>query len=84
MTSGALWAHSDPMSPRELSARVGGYSEIARALGLRHHSTVLRWRRIPDHHVVALEQLFAIPRSELRPDLYEAARSASGPVQAVA
>ncbi|WEQ51183.1 hypothetical protein LV478_11645 [Komagataeibacter oboediens] len=58
------------MTPQELIARVGGPSRISQALGLRAHTTPMRWKTIPDHYVVAIEAATGIPREELRPDLF--------------
>lgn len=59
------------MEPSELRKRVGGCKKLAEGIGLRSHSAVLKWKRIPDKHIVAIESAFGIPREELRPDLYE-------------
>lgn len=58
------------MEPSELRKRVGGCKRLAEGLGLRSHSPVLKWKKIPDKHIVAIESVFGIPREELRPDLY--------------
>ncbi|MBV0888110.1 helix-turn-helix domain-containing protein [Komagataeibacter oboediens] len=50
--------------------RVGGAAKVARAAGLRSHTTVLGWKRIPDKHLLTLEAATGIPREELRPDLF--------------
>ncbi|MCP1197008.1 helix-turn-helix domain-containing protein [Acetobacter senegalensis] len=59
------------MEPSELRKRVGGCKRLAESIGLRSHSAVLKWKRIPDKHIIAIESAFGIPREELRPDLYE-------------
>ncbi|MPQ75101.1 YdaS family helix-turn-helix protein [Acetobacter senegalensis] len=59
------------MEPSELRKRVGGCKRLAEGIGLRSHSSVLKWKRIPDKHIIAIESAFGIPREELRPDLYE-------------
>ncbi|WP_415460141.1 YdaS family helix-turn-helix protein [Acetobacter orientalis] len=64
--SGTCWF----MEPSDLRKRVGGCKKLAEGLGLRSHSAVLKWKKIPDKYIVAIEQKFSIPREELRPDLY--------------
>lgn len=59
------------MEPKELFKRAGGCSVVATKLGLRSHSTVLGWKKIPPHHCPAIEREFSIPREELRPDLFK-------------
>jgi len=51
-------------------ARMGGISQLARALGLSQ-PTVSGWRRVPPHRVIAIEALTGISRRILRPDLYD-------------
>ncbi|MFS8368816.1 YdaS family helix-turn-helix protein [Acetobacter indonesiensis] len=58
------------MKPSELRKRVGGCKKLAEGLGLRSHTAVLKWNKIPDRHIIAIEKKFSIPREELRPDLY--------------
>lgn len=58
------------MKPSELRKRVGGCKKLAEGIGLRSHSAVLKWNKIPDKHLVTIERVFGIPREELRPDLY--------------
>lgn len=59
------------MEPKELFKRAGGCAAVATKLGLRAHSTVLGWKRIPPHHCPTIERIFGIPREELRPDLFK-------------
>ncbi|KXV70174.1 hypothetical protein AD952_13580 [Acetobacter cerevisiae] len=66
------------MEPSELRKRVGGCKKLAEGIGLRSHSAVLKWKRIPDKHIVAIEQTFGIPREELRPDLYKRSDAPEG------
>jgi DNA-binding transcriptional regulator YdaS (Cro superfamily) len=49
--------------------RAGGINALARALKLTSQ-TVAEWTRIPQPHVLLIEQLYKIPRTELRPDVY--------------
>lgn len=58
------------MTPKDLIGCVGGPSKLASALGVRH-STPLNWKAIPPHHCPVIEQVFGIPREELRPDLFD-------------
>lgn len=58
------------MEPRDLFKKVGGPVRLARALGYRAHSAVLKWTSIPAHHCPVIEAAFGIPRAELRPDLF--------------
>jgi len=51
------------------TARVGGESALARALGIKVQS-VQKWKKIPADRVVAVEQATGIPREQLRPELY--------------
>lgn len=62
------------MEPSELRKRVGGCKKLAEGLGLRSHSAVLKWNKIPDKHIVTIEEKFGIPREQLRPDLYRSVR----------
>ena len=64
------WGTLCLMTPKELSDRFGGYGKVAKALGIASHSVVMRWKKIPDHHLTALEKATGIPREQLRPDLY--------------
>ncbi|XQZ99481.1 YdaS family helix-turn-helix protein [Komagataeibacter rhaeticus] len=58
------------MEPAELISRAGGASKLSRALGMKTHSAVLKWKAIPVCHLIRIEQTYAIPREELRPDLF--------------
>ncbi|MBO1325371.1 helix-turn-helix domain-containing protein [Acetobacter sp. TBRC 12305] len=58
------------MSIKAIIKRAGGASTVARLLGI-HHSAVVRWEKVPDGRVVALEAATGIPREELRPDLFK-------------
>ena len=62
-------SHSS-MSIKAIIKKAGGPSHVARLLGI-HHSAVIRWGKVPDHHVVRFEAATGIPREELRPDLFK-------------
>jgi DNA-binding transcriptional regulator YdaS (Cro superfamily) len=47
----------------------GGVNALARLLGIEP-SAVVRWRDIPAHRIIQIEQATGVPREELRPDLY--------------
>jgi TorA maturation chaperone TorD len=55
----------------------GGIGALARGLGITQPS-VSTWRRIPAARVLEIEALTGIPRTVLRPDLYQEQRSAGG------
>ena len=59
------------MRPKDILKQVGTTAYIARALGLKTHSAVVKWEKVPAKHCVKLEALFGIPREILRPDLFE-------------
>jgi len=66
------------MNPKELFSRTGGTLKLSRALGLRSHSSLLRWKQIPHQHCPTIERAFGIPRHELRPDLFGPADVGAG------
>jgi TorA maturation chaperone TorD len=51
---------------------VGGVSELARRIGVSQPS-VSNWVRIPAERVIAVEAATGVPRTVLRPDLYQEA-----------
>jgi DNA-binding transcriptional regulator YdaS (Cro superfamily) len=51
------------------TAKVGGESALARALGIKVQS-VQKWKKIPAERVLDVEYATGIPREQLRPDLY--------------
>jgi len=57
----------DPVLQRILDTT--GLRELSRRLGLSPNS-VIKWRRVPDHRIVQVEDVTGIPRETLRPDLY--------------
>lgn len=50
-------------------AAAGGARQLAERLGIAAAS-VYGWRRVPAERVPAVSEATAIPRHELRPDLY--------------
>lgn len=58
------------MKPKDILPLVGGPTNLSRVLGLKGHSSPLRWKEIPPHHCPVIEREFGIPREELRPDLF--------------
>lgn len=57
----------DPVLQRILDTV--GLRELSRRLGLSPNS-VIKWRRVPDHRIVQVEDVTGVPRETLRPDLY--------------
>lgn len=62
------------MTPRDpiilsAAAKVGGAAKLAKALDLER-ATIYYWRRVPPHHVLAVERITGVSRHDLRPDLY--------------
>jgi len=51
------------------STRRGAKADLAKALGLTRAAVCL-WRKVPAHHVLDVEKLTGVSRSNLRPDLY--------------
>jgi DNA-binding transcriptional regulator YdaS (Cro superfamily) len=55
---------------REAIRRVGGYSALARELGLTKQA-IAQWTVAPPRHATAIERLTGIRRETLRPDVFE-------------
>lgn len=55
---------------RNLIDKAGGPAHVARLLGLKSHTALLKWKKVPVGRILALEQATGIPREQLRPDLY--------------
>lgn len=53
--------------------KVGGMAQLASKLGIARQA-IYQWSRIPAERVVDVERVTGISRTELRPDLYEAAQ----------
>ena len=47
----------------------GAAYHIAKALGISKQA-VFHWERVPEKHVIDVEEITGIPRHVLRPDLY--------------
>ena len=47
----------------------GGFRPLARALGIDHRA-VMGWDKIPATRLLTIEEIFRVPRHELRPDLF--------------
>jgi DNA-binding transcriptional regulator YdaS (Cro superfamily) len=48
---------------------VGSIYRLAQLLDIQP-SAIRKWRRVPDHRIVEIEQKVGVPREQLRPDLY--------------
>lgn len=65
---------------KEFAKGVGGVVALSHALGLSR-GAVSQWGKVPAERVVEVERITGIPRSRLRPDLFdEAGPAASEPV----
>lgn len=54
----------------EVAKERGGYAALARELGVARQ-TLYKWRqKVPLDRVVEIERLTGIPRSKLRPDIF--------------
>ena len=62
-------AERPPAIVLEAALRIGGLSELARKLGIRH-TAFYRWAEVPAKRVLKIEKITGISRHELRPDLY--------------
>lgn len=60
---------ADHLNIETVKQRGGGYGRLAKELGLAR-ATVWGWESVPPKHVIAVERITGIPRTELRPDLY--------------
>ena len=49
--------------------RIGGLSELARKLGIKH-TAFYRWAEVPAKRVLKIEKFTGVSRHDLRPDLY--------------
>lgn len=54
------------------SAGRGTMSAVARELGLTP-GAVRQWKQVPAQYVIKIERLTNIPRTKLRPDIFEEA-----------
>lgn len=64
----------DPGLEKAIQA-AGGVRALARELGISQPA-ISSWKRVPADRVVSIEAASGVPRSELRPDLYQASESA--------
>jgi len=53
--------------------KVGGMAQLAAELGIARQA-IYQWTRVPVARVVEIERITGVPRSELRPDIFEAAQ----------
>jgi DNA-binding transcriptional regulator YdaS (Cro superfamily) len=58
-----------PMDVRQVFREAGGVTRLAREIGM-HHSTLVRWKRVPAERVSLVSCATGIPDEELRPDLF--------------
>jgi DNA-binding transcriptional regulator YdaS (Cro superfamily) len=58
-----------PHIVHQAADRIGGLSELARRLGVKH-PTFYKWSRVPAERVLQIEQITGVSRHDLRPDLY--------------
>lgn len=56
---------------RELIDKAGGPAKVARLLGFKSHTSILKWKKIPERRLLEVERVTGIPREQLRPDLFE-------------
>lgn len=59
------------MDTKDIIAKAGGVTRVARAVGLTHPSVSV-WERVPPRHVRTVAKLAGLHPSEVRPDLYDA------------
>lgn len=59
------------MDIRAIIKKAGGPARVARLLGFKSHTSVLRWEKVPYDRIIPLEAATGIPREELRPDLFK-------------
>jgi len=58
-----------PAIVHEAALRIGGLSELARRLGIKH-TAFYRWTLVPPTRVLKIEKITGVSRHDLRPDLY--------------
>jgi DNA-binding transcriptional regulator YdaS (Cro superfamily) len=54
---------------QQAADKVGGVTELARLLGIRH-TVFYKWWQVPATRVLPIERATGISRHDLRPDLY--------------
>jgi DNA-binding transcriptional regulator YdaS (Cro superfamily) len=62
-----------PSSLLDVFAAFGSMSKLAQHLNVSR-AAVSHWNRVPFRHLAEISKFTGIPRSELRPDLYEQAK----------
>lgn len=67
--------HIPHMDIKQIIRSSGGPSKIGKEIS-RHHTTVLKWERVPAEHVLAVSRLSGIPVWKIRPDVFPAPISA--------
>jgi DNA-binding transcriptional regulator YdaS (Cro superfamily) len=60
----------EALALKKAKTRIGGTTNLARALGGITPQAISQWRRVPAERVLAVERATGISRSDLRPDLY--------------
>lgn len=50
--------------------KAGGIRPLASILGIQHQA-IHTWRRVPAERAIQIERALGIPKSQLRPDLWE-------------
>ncbi len=58
-----------PKIVHQAAEKIGGLSELARRLGIKH-TAFYRWSEVPPLRVLEIEKITGVSRHELRPDLY--------------
>lgn len=56
--------------------KMGGTAKLAAALGCTTQA-ISQWGQVPVRHVLKIEALTGIPRSEIRPDIYPPSHEAA-------
>jgi DNA-binding transcriptional regulator YdaS (Cro superfamily) len=57
------------MDTRTIITLAGGPSRVARAIGV-HHSSVVKWTRVPPLRARAVARLAGLQPHDVRPDIY--------------
>jgi DNA-binding transcriptional regulator YdaS (Cro superfamily) len=62
-----------PIALLYAAQKLGGLAQLAAELGIARQA-IYQWKRIPVDRVVEIERLTGVSRTELRPDIFEAAQ----------